>query len=63
MSQFGTALSFQGQTNISDHWIDAEMTALVSSNTFWVYIGAALDSNGDVNDENYAIGYVEIWVK
>ena len=63
MSQFATALSFQGQTNISDHWIDAEMTALVSSNSFWVYIGAALDSNGDVNDENYAIGYVEIWVK
>ena len=66
LNQFASALSFQGQSNISDHWINGEMTANIfstTSATFWVYFGAALDSDGTVGDESYAIGAVEIWVR
>jgi hypothetical protein len=47
----------------SDYWMDVEMTARRNggSNEFWVFIGAALDE--DTNNETYAIGSVEIWVK
>ncbi len=45
-----------------DQSMDVEMTGkAISGNSFWVFIGAGLD-NGTVN-ENYAIGFVEVWVK
>lgn len=46
-----------------DQSIDVEMTgkALNGSNSFWVIIGAGL--NEGTANENYAIGFVEVWVK
>lgn len=57
------ALNFQGMASHTDHWVDAEMTAYANGNNFWVYFGAGLDSDGNPLDENFAIGYVEIWVR
>ena len=37
------------------------MTAVRNGNGFWLFVGAALDS--DVNDERYGVGMVEVWVK
>jgi hypothetical protein len=62
-NEIRAALNFQGQASHTDHWVDAEMTGYANGNTFWVYFGAALDSNGDPLDESFAIGYVEIWVR
>jgi hypothetical protein len=40
---------------------DVEMTAAKNGNGFWLFFGAALD--GDINDERYGVGMVEVWVK
>ncbi len=55
-------LNFQGQSSHTDHWINAEMTAQSNGNSFWVFIGAALDGN-TTGDEGYAVGHVEVWVR
>jgi hypothetical protein len=53
--------SFYGTTNIADSWTDAEMTAQASGNSFWVFIGAAVDQA--TADERYAVGAIEVYVK
>lgn len=58
------ALDIQGQASHTDHWLDVEMTAQANGNNFWVFIGAALDSDGNVTtDESFAVGHVEVWVR
>ncbi len=62
-NELRAALNIQGQSGYTDHWVDGEMTAQANGNSFYVYFGAALDSNGDPLDESFAIGLVEIWVR
>lgn len=57
---FKTASQFRGNSNTSDHWIDVEMTAKANGNSFWVFIGAAME--GDL-DEIFGLGPVEVWVR
>lgn len=49
-----------GGPNHTDHWQDVEITARANGNTFWVFIGSAMQG---VADESYALGPVEIWVR
>jgi hypothetical protein len=46
--------------NSPDMWKDVEISARANGNSFWVIIGSALQA---ANDENYGIGYVEVWVR
>ncbi|MBK8557239.1 MAG: hypothetical protein IPL65_16390 [Lewinellaceae bacterium] len=45
----------------SDSYADGEMTARSIGNSFWLFIGAAVDM--DVTDERYAVGAIEVYVK
>jgi len=47
-------------SNSSDYWKDVEMSAKANGNSFWVFIGAAMEGG---QDEGYGIGAVEIWVR
>jgi hypothetical protein len=58
---FGNQANFFGQTGIADNWMDAEMTATVTGNSFWLFIGAAVDM--DVADERFGVGAVEVYVR
>ena len=51
---------FRGNTNFGDHWIDAEMTARANGNSFWVFVGAAMEGDAD---ETFGLGPIEIWVR
>lgn len=62
-TEIRAALNIQGMASYTDHWVDAEMTAQANGNSFWVYFGAALDSDGNPLDESFAVGLVEIWVR
>jgi hypothetical protein len=57
---FDSATNFAGDTQ-SDHWIDVEMRARAVGNSFWVFIGCAVDES--TANERYAVGNLEIWVK
>jgi hypothetical protein len=48
-------------TSFSDQWADVEMTAMANGTSFWLIIGAAL--NSAPNDEGFAISRVEVYVK
>jgi hypothetical protein len=56
-------LDFYDLESHTDHWIQGEMTAQANGNNFYVFIGAACEGAGTDNDENFAIGHVEIWVR
>lgn len=60
--QIRPVLNLQGVADRSDTWTDVEMTAQANGNSFWLFIGAALDGGG-TGDESYAIGHLEIWVR
>lgn len=47
-------------SNSSDYWKDVEMSAKANGNSFWVFIGAAMEG---AQEEGYGIGAVEIWVR
>ncbi len=47
--------------NVSDQYVDVEMSARASGNSFWLMIGAAL--NAVPGDESYGIGPVEVYVR
>ncbi|HMR89397.1 MAG TPA: hypothetical protein PKD51_14655 [Saprospiraceae bacterium] len=61
-SGFINTTQFRGNPNTPDAWRDVEITAKRNgnSNTFWVFIGAAME--GD-SDELYGVGPVEVWVR
>ncbi|MBK8391500.1 MAG: hypothetical protein IPL23_20370 [Saprospiraceae bacterium] len=53
---------FRGNVNLPDFWREVEITGRRNgnSNTFWVFIGAAME--GDL-DELFGAGPFEVWVK
>lgn len=53
--------NFAFNTGYPDFSQDVQMTAVRNGNGFWLFVGAALD--GDINDERYGVGMVEVWVK
>lgn len=53
--------NFAFSTSYPDFSKDVQMTAVRNGSGFWLFVGAALD--GDVNDERYGVGMVEVWVK
>lgn len=59
-SAFVTAANFEAGSQ-TDHWRDIEMSARANGNSFWLFIGAALDE--DTNNEKYAVGPIEVWVR
>jgi len=51
-----------GQNNgMGDYWEDVEMTAKSAGSLFYVFIGSTLDQ--ETQDERYAVGQIEIWVR
>ena len=60
-TSFRTNANFYGTTDIPDNWFDVEMSAKATGNSFWVFIGAAIDQ--DAADERYAVGAIEVYVK
>ena len=55
------ATNIGGLSDKADHSVAVEMTARRDGNftAFWVFIGAALNEN----DEHYAVGPIEVWVR
>jgi len=62
-NEFRAANNFEGNagTHETDHCENAEMTFFKSGDTFWLYFGGALSE--DTNNESYAVGMIEIWVR
>jgi hypothetical protein len=63
-STFQNATNFvNGGSNNSmgDYWEDVEMTAKAAGNLFYVFIGSTFDQ--ETQDERYAVGQIEIWVR
>ena len=62
-SEFNTANNYigNGDPQHTDNCLNGEMTAFRSGNGFWLFFGAALDE--DTNNESYAVGMIEVWVK
>lgn len=57
---FNPAANFTDNNDYSDQWIRAEMVGRCSS-SFYVFFGGAL--NLDIDNENFAVGRIEIWVR
>lgn len=57
---FRNASSIIPPTNQSDHWVTGEIIGKRSS-SFWVYFGYG--NNEDENNEHFAIGGIEVYVK
>lgn len=60
-AQFRDQAHFYNQVGWIDEFDSVEMTAQADGSSFWVYLGSALDE--DTNNETYAIGSIEIWVR
>jgi hypothetical protein len=60
-SPFVQQANFYGTAGWIDEFDTVEMTAKADGSSFWVYIGSALDE--DTNNETYAVGAVEVWVR
>jgi hypothetical protein len=63
-SPFQNATNFinGGNNNgMGDYWEDVEMTAKAAGNLFYVFIGSTFDQ--ETQDERYAVGQIEIWVR
>ncbi|MEP6795873.1 MAG: hypothetical protein ABJB16_16215 [Saprospiraceae bacterium] len=60
---FGEANNFEGNNsaNNADYCLNGEMTTFKNGNNFWLYFGGTFDE--DQNNESWAVGMIEIWVR